>query len=252
MAKRLILIFIALSFNSLIGQNSPNSGTVIYQVSLTEPYFYSQEYQLEDPVSYKDRLKTDSLITNIEIGIVFKNNFSNSFLTKKYVAGSNNEYAALHRINGTGNYLFDALNGLTVIDIEYWLSPIIIEVNLEEKWDVDLNTTKNIDGYKCFKAIYKGQHLWWHIKESEAIYAWFSPDIPLPFGPLNYNGLPGLILELNVENVRFSATKIDFNKPDPVLFNRIDYKNKKLYSEIEFLKERDNLKRKAKKIMIGG
>src|SRR5690606_28152143 len=42
------------------------------------------------------------------------------------------------------------------------------------------------------------------------ILAWFAPDISLPFGPIDAYGLPGLILELQINDKRYVATEITF------------------------------------------
>lgn len=41
--------------------------------------------------------------------------------------------------------------------------------------------------------------------------AWYTPEIPINNGPSDYWGLPGLILELNEENMIFLCTKIVLN-----------------------------------------
>jgi GLPGLI family protein len=48
--------------------------------------------------------------------------------------------------------------------------------------------------------------------KNQKITAWFAQDLPLPLGPENYFGLPGLILEVDVNNgcVVITAEKIEF------------------------------------------
>lgn len=48
-------------------------------------------------------------------------------------------------------------------------------------------------------------------QDSTTIDAWFTPDIPIPAGPAQYGGLPGLILTLAVDSNRvvYTATAID-------------------------------------------
>lgn len=50
------------------------------------------------------------------------------------------------------------------------------------------NQRKVIKGYNCMKAIVK-------VKEnSQDYFAWFTPELPFPYGPKNVHGLPGLVL----------------------------------------------------------
>jgi len=46
--------------------------------------------------------------------------------------------------------------------------------------------------------------------------AWFTPEIPVSVGPLDFGNLPGLILELRLDNGKrvITATKIDLTAPD--------------------------------------
>lgn len=52
-------------------------------------------------------------------------------------------------------------------------------------------------------------------QDSSTIEAWFTPDIPIPAGPAQYGGLPGLILTLAVDSNRvvYTATAIDTKTP---------------------------------------
>ena len=49
--------------------------------------------------------------------------------------------------------------------------------------------------------------------EKTEIVAWYSPQIPVSQGPLEYWGLPGLILEVNVGKTTMLCSKIIMN-PD--------------------------------------
>ena len=46
------------------------------------------------------------------------------------------------------------------------------------------------------------------------ITVWYTPEIPVPFGPDKYGGLPGLILEVNDGNTIFLCSKIALNAKD--------------------------------------
>lgn len=52
-------------------------------------------------------------------------------------------------------------------------------------------------------------------QDSTTLEAWFTPDIPVPAGPAQYGGLPGLILTLAVDSNRvvYTATAVDLTTP---------------------------------------
>jgi GLPGLI family protein len=57
--------------------------------------------------------------------------------------------------------------------------------------------------------------------------AWYSPQIPISQGPLEYWGLPGLILEVNVRNTTMLCSKIVMN-PDEKLKIEVAQKGKEV------------------------
>ena len=71
-----------------------------------------------------------------------------------------------------------------------------------------------------------------HLLEEETIpttnvTAWYSPQIPISQGPLEYWGLPGLILEVNVRNTTMLCSKIVMN-PDEKLKIEVAQKGKEV------------------------
>jgi len=66
----------------------------------------------------------------------------------------------------------------------------LIDTLYPMRWDIH-NETKKIDSLICIRATctFRGRNY----------EAWFSADIPLPFGPWKMGGLPGLIIDLKDE-----------------------------------------------------
>ncbi len=54
------------------------------------------------------------------------------------------------------------------------------------------NDTKIIGGYECQKACFVNEYR----DGSDSTFVWYTKKIPLPFGPLDYFGFPGLVLEV--------------------------------------------------------
>lgn len=80
----------------------------------------------------------------------------------------------------------------------------------EVKWTLT-NIEQKIGGYNCYKAktekVIKKHNGDIHKIE---IVAWYTPQIPVPFGPVGYGRLPGLIILLQYgDYIEFVAKKVD-------------------------------------------
>lgn len=74
-------------------------------------------------------------------------------------------------------------------------------------WKV-LNQIKDVAGYICMKAVSEDT------VKHQKITAWFTGDIPVSAGPERFYGLPGMILELEINDgdVVITASKVEFKK----------------------------------------
>jgi len=120
------------------------------------------------------------------------------------------------------------------------------------EWSLD-SETKKIGNYSCFKAtaLIPTNELTWYsfswdklrnttesdsteVKEVKMtqIEAWYAPQIPVRHGPLDYWGLPGLILEVSADNTTMLCSKLVLN-PDEVIEVEAPTKGKEV-SKIEY------------------
>lgn len=101
----------------------------------------------------------------------------------------------------------------------------IIEREILKNWTVT-NETKLIDNYKCTKAT---QTVYNEEGKPQLVTAWFCPQLSYPFGPSGFGGLPGLIIELQRENIVFGLESLKFLDKKPTI--KIPTKGKKVSFE---------------------
>lgn len=90
---------------------------------------------------------------------------------------------------------------------------IILSSKNKLEWELT-NDTKMINNFLCYRAnsvqvVDNGTEIF-----KFPIIAWYCPEIPFPYGPKEYGGLPGLILELQERNALFGVTKIELNSTE--------------------------------------
>lgn len=128
---------------------------------------------------------------------------------------------------------------------EFYGKKFLVQEDLKPiKWEMGTET-KQIGKYTCFKATCKRSVFdtsWWTFswnevrqvseksddeitsedKQIEAtpqmieIEAWYTPMIPVSQGPVDYYGLPGLILEVSVGSTTMLCSKVVMNPEDKI------------------------------------
>lgn len=97
---------------------------------------------------------------------------------------------------------------------EYVRENLLIELN-EKKWKIT-QESKQIGSYLCFKAIDIEST---NTKMKPVV--WFTPQIPVSFGPKEYNGLPGLVILVEMYNRTISASKIVLNPKEKIKLKKL-------------------------------
>jgi len=115
---------------------------------------------------------------------------------------------------GNGIYYVNRKTNKTFHEREFESELYLVEQDKISNWTLT-QEKKKIGNYNCFKATKNDTFVGSSgnlitIK----IIAWYTPEIPFSYGPIKYNGLPGLILELENDKVIFYASKIELHKKD--------------------------------------
>lgn len=207
---RIFLLFsVFLFFYNSFSQVS--SGIVTYKITpislVKDDSSYFKELQLK-------KMKFSNFI---EYKLKFNNKISVFYLEKIL-----NDEARIKTIR-----LFDVgkifiLNGFKIRQKQQYGTDFIIKSNmLDVKWKIS-NETKKIGKYICHKATTVKKIINPVGVFYRDITAWYCPKLPIPFGPMGYGNLPGLILELkidkkgiySVKDIVLSEKQIEINEPN--------------------------------------
>jgi GLPGLI family protein len=88
-------------------------------------------------------------------------------------------------------------------------------------WNLQ-SDTKNIGTYTCFKATLEREVVsdLGGSKEKQTVTAWYTPQIPVSNGPEEFQGLPGLILELSYDSQIILCSKISSNPSKQIVIKQ--------------------------------
>lgn len=214
----------------LFGFSQNNKGIITYKGIINERYVDSfitaMESKKEIPMHIKQVVAQDyrnAIPEDFELN--FKNEESYYYLIPSleesgYNVGSNSDTSPYYTNNATATIVDESPSLGTVSH-----KPIDWEITQE---------TKKIGKYTCYKAtaverLFSRQGHYYN----KQVVAWFTPEIPMSFGPSYYSGLPGLILQIERDKFTLTATKINLNPDDKdIKIKRLD-KNAKVITEEE-------------------
>jgi GLPGLI family protein len=203
MKKILVLIAFICVFNGF-SQESRNL-TVTYTLFIGVDHEGLKNDDLRNTVSLESGNLDFKLFINDTISYYVDNNgISNEKLASK-LAILKTKYITPIYCNSNKIFLFNNSTNFRFFDEKEYL----INKKSISDWVLS-DESKMIDGHLSYKATawdidYGGRN-----QNKYEITAWFSPKIPFNFGPVYYNNLPGLILEISYLDIKLLATKIDY------------------------------------------
>ena len=144
----------------------------------------------------------------------------------------------LYRDISSGIHYKNTQGKIKLHQTEFADSIFLIKENYNQyTWELK-NDKKEILGFKCYKAegSYREYSNIFKRLMNVRVTVWYAPNIPFPFGPSGYDGLPGLVLAADMGGFHYVATGITFC-PDKAIIqppnkgkklNRKEY-NKAIY-----------------------
>lgn len=204
----LFIFYFFFTTQLIIGQYK--SGHIIYKVNNI-----AVENTSNNPEYKNFKKKIDEIAKELSFELKFDQTKSVFNLVKYLPLGKNKLYAngAITILGGKEVYYTDIKDKFIIKEKNFLGEPFLIKTPLNQlNWNLT-NQTKQISGYKCYKAIsYRESTNKNFEKKKVPVYAWYTPDIPINFGPFEAAGLPGLVLEFGVVNYSYVATKINLNE----------------------------------------
>lgn len=192
--------------------------------SLEQNYKYEEQFYLflDNEKSYflsVNKYKSDSILNAIKkekqqnpFAVLSRKRTRSNF--KFVLKKENNTFVYREKISGLGNFIYKENNAF------------------KNNWTL-IDETKKILDYTCHKASIKyGGRLW---------YAWYTTAIPINNGPYKFNGLPGLILELEDSKSQYQfkiASILKKEIPKEIFYHFSGNKTKT--TRDKFLKTRKN------------
>ncbi len=215
--------------------------TVLFQVTMAQDIQGKITYRATSNLEeYLKSTNADSTLTDIQRKAKIEDaeasepmNFQLLFKGGEALYGSEHDMETIRRLgllmNQTGflgGYQYTYYSNLETDEefYQYFFTKEVLVTMEDVKWTLT-NETKKIGNYNCYKAVADmGSKKTLGMTHVGPVIAWYTPDIPVSFGIQNFNGLPGLTLELivnyNEGQIAFKAIEISLNGQEDIKIKR--------------------------------
>lgn len=201
------------------GQSSPKSGKVTYAVELG--FNPSEESKAENTIGLEYLQKSMDQAIKSVAGIKPVLQFNQEQAKFFAEEGMENDASpgleiALLLLDLDGAHYTDLSLQKTLVEQEAFGKLYLMERPLKTSSDWVITSEKGkIGNYTVFKATTTEVVVNPKGRFESPVIAWFAPEIPFSFGPIGYGGLPGLILELEIQSrtpVRYYVRSVKFEE----------------------------------------
>lgn len=169
------------------------------------------------------------------------------------------------KMSGDGNKYINTKDKVYIEEEDLMDEEFLVKDSLQKIDWILSDETKIIGDYTCQKATYiipvskmqqksydtylekikKGEKPLFEIKKPEptTVIAWYTPEIPVSFGPAGIWGLPGLILQLEESRLIYLCTKVSLKNNEKI---KIKIPNTgKIVTKKEFEKYQEKMQKRA-------
>lgn len=206
MKNKILIICLIIFFNNSSFCQEKISGNVVYKKTMLD---ISSKIKKENSKKtfLEFRKKINNNLKKVTYTLSFNAKESLFFSSKVMETDVDRSLKLAINFGGGRGILYTNLkNKIKLHQADGFGERFLIRGKIEYKWIVT-QKTKKIDKYLCYKAVLKSD------SNKKDIVAWFCPNIPYSFGPNGYCGLPGLIIELELNNgFLFKAYNIKLQK----------------------------------------
>lgn len=221
MKIKIIIFCVCISIFQLTAQKK--SGSVIYKVANVDFDYKGNNEGVRNMLE---------IARQQQYSLKFNNSYSSFALVHSMLDETIDEFtnSRAQRYVAEYDYYFDYKNDIVLEDGG---NGILIQQKRSDISWIITSESKDIDNYKCYKATYSYEVTNANKKViTRSITAWFSPSLPYAYGPKNFGGLPGLILELTYVNITFLATSIElYDKQIEVKIPSFDRVSREAYDK---------------------
>lgn len=187
---------------AVCAQNNPTEGTIIFEeVQKLEIKLEGDAAQFAHALP-KERRSKKELIFNEEAAIY--HNLKSDDDAEDVAMEQDGAMVQIKMVEPDNQFFTDLKKKKTIEQREFMTRMFLIEGEQDASgWKLS-GEQKEILGYACQQAVKS-------TSDTTGVVAWFCSEIPVAAGPQNYSGLPGLVLEVNINDGDqiISATEID-------------------------------------------
>jgi len=208
MKKAIFIITALIFFVAVSAQDDKtiSSGKIVYEdIAKLNIQLDGDASQFADMLP-KERKSKKVLYFNSDASLYENDNSDEEDISEEMDTGHG--MMMIRMMEPENKFYIDLKKGKKIEQREFMTRVFLIENKLEESdWKITGNQ-KTILDYACQEATRENE-----AKKIESV--WFAPSIPVSSGPGEYTNLPGLVLEVNIDNGERMVRAISVNT-DPI------------------------------------
>ncbi|WP_339658996.1 GLPGLI family protein [Flavobacterium frigidarium] len=226
--KNIIMLVFLFTYSFLFSQS--NAGKIVYSIHIS-----ADEKVLKSEKVGKLYMDMSKNAADQMYVLSFKEGKSSFLKAEKLNAAKDKYEETVSKLasvifTNDDNYYYDFVNRYAIIETN---GALVKEAVKDVNWEMT-SENKIISGILCYKSTRKLEYLGRDNKiKINNIVAWFAPSLPFSYGPKDFYGLPGLIVQLTENRTTYLANKIELDD----LEISIDFPKGKTVSKEEFDKK---------------